>query len=128
MIERMVFVVDIKIFDYSDGSSLVFTTDSPVSHYGIPVVRHEGCNCNQDYGPGDAVPECLESPKFRTFFGAVSPNMGSFITRLIWDKISNDEALRTAAAKWLAQNPSGPQIIQHPTGGKKDGGPWWEIK
>lgn len=40
---------------------LILTTDSPASSHGIPVLRHLGCGCG-DYGPGDAVPDCLRLP------------------------------------------------------------------
>lgn len=119
--------MEIKIMDWNDGS-LLFTTDSPASHYGIPVVRHEGCSlCTHDFGPGDEVPECLENVESQKAFGT-TPNMAAFVAERIWEKIRHGDGseLREVAEKWFAQMPSGPQIVRNENGGP-EGGPFWEI-
>lgn len=54
---------------YLDGTSLVLTTDSPASHYGLPVLRHEGCDKCADMGPADVIPLCAEPQNVRDLFG-----------------------------------------------------------
>lgn len=82
-----------------------FTTNSPQSHYGIPVVRVEMADGNEpqhDLGPGDAVPECLEPEECRETFGATA-NMAEWVYGcLLVDGTS--EAVE-AFYRWSAQLP-----------------------
>jgi len=91
--------MEIKIFD-----NLILTTDSPVSSYGIPALRHLGCNC-ADYGPGDPVPRCLDEEEG-------DANMAAMLCRVIdWMGIPDDTAeLRAAIRQWLGQLPGGPEL------------------
>lgn len=52
-----------------DGTSMVLTTDAPGSHYGLPVMRHEGCDQCGDLGPADTMPLCAYPQELIDLFG-----------------------------------------------------------
>ena len=49
--------MEITLFTDREGIEYKLTTESPQSHYGIPVVRAEDESPN-DYGPGDMLGFC----------------------------------------------------------------------
>ena len=80
--------------------SAAFTTESPVSHYGIPVLRIKHPAGNGDFGPGDLLPASEDEP----------PGTGAaLVVKIHQAKPLDGEAL-TAAKSFLSQWPAGPQI------------------
>lgn len=117
--------MDTIFLEYANGSSLKLTTYSSSSHYGIPVVRHEGCLCVNDYGPGDTVPDCLHNDESIDTFGYIE-NMAFYIKdNSIFIDLKNKH-IRDGLNRWFSQLPSGPKIVEHQTGGE-NGGKFWEI-
>jgi hypothetical protein len=110
---------DIVLMEFADGTSLIATTNSPASHYGIPAIQHEGCSdCSVDFGPADAVPDCLEPEQVREFFG-VTPSMAAYVVSASGklakfgdDLLLTDESKRQLGSirSWLAQWPEGPNL------------------
>lgn len=96
---------DILIYTDKDGGTAVLTIVSPVSHYGIPVLRIEADDINGDFGPSDII---SLTPKPYTAADVVA----GWATQ---DGRTDDEL--TSARKFLAQWPDGPQLW----GGKREG-------
>lgn len=100
--------MEIKITD-----NLILTTDSPVSSYGIPALRHVDCDCG-DMAPGDAVPACLQGRFLDAYTDepVVQDNMAGFLcTTIGLDGLIDDDVESLVAIKrWLAQLPGGPKL------------------
>jgi hypothetical protein len=81
--------------DKKDGMATL-TTDSPLSHYGVPVLRIEADDINGDFGPADI----LDSKKGLTAADVVAG----------W-AIDKDRTLeeRNIAQKYLSQWPDNPK-------------------
>jgi len=83
------------IYTGPTGVKAALTTDSPSSHYGIPVLRIEGEGWENlpDYGPADILPSGLSGAAL------VVQVAGDF-----------DAKTREAAQNFCAQWPEGPQM------------------
>lgn len=93
---------DILISTDKDGGTAILTTASPMSHYGIPVLRIEADDVDGDFGPADIIDGGMT---------AASVILG-------WANIPGrtDEELR-AARLYLGQWPEGPQLWGGPRPG-----------
>ena len=119
---------NITIQTFQDGTGpLVLTTQSPASHYGIPVLRHEGCSC-PDMGPADQIPRCVYPQNVVDLFGEltaaemVTRAAGKLPHRMLtdtWDPqqkrwVHQDSdpaaAEREGMRQFCTQWPEGPQI------------------
>lgn len=98
--------MDCTIRTFGDGTALVLTTDSPASHYGIPILRHTGCSC-ADCGPADAVCLHAEPQALRDLFG---PHTAAETVHR-WALLAKPGAQAHGAARlFLSQWPAGPQL------------------
>ena len=89
---------DIMVCKDKSGGTAVLTTASPASHYGIPVLRIEAYDISGDFGPADIIGE---PPKMFTAAEIIAG----------WASQNGRTAEElTAARKYLAQWPEGPQI------------------
>lgn len=92
----------------ADGTNLILTTNSPASHYGIPALRHTGCQkCNTDFGPGDMAPDCIYHPKNKSYFGKMT--IAQFLTSLLKREHLDFEEEEQMDI-FLGQDPLGPQL------------------
>lgn len=76
------------------------TTDSPASHYGIPVLRvHDDGTFVGDYGPADILPEQIAAA------GGIAATAGYWVAAQANAGTIDREAARAFCAQW----PDGPQ-------------------
>jgi hypothetical protein len=100
--------VEFSVQSFGDDTRLVFTTTSPASHYGIPVLRHEGCGVCLDMGPADHLPPCVPEP-----WG------GQVVAHAVcqWQPLAALEPMEQEAVRlFLAQWPQGPQMAAGESG------------
>ncbi len=84
------------------SAAVTLTTDSPQSHYGIPVVRFELLPDSPDCGPADLWPDSLGMLDGLTCADEV----------FAWGrKAERTEEEISAAKLFLSQWPDGPQLI-----------------
>lgn len=88
-------MTDILISSDPDGGTAALTTYSPLSHYGIPILRIEGDDINGDFGPADIVHSTLTAADVVAGW-AIKPER-------------TDGEIETARL-FLSQWPDGPQI------------------
>lgn len=93
---------DILISTDNKGGRAYLTTSSPVSHYGIPILRIEAEDIDGDFGPSDIIDGTMTAADIIVGW-AKRPGR------------TNDELI--AARKFLGQWPEGPQLH----GGKREG-------
>ena len=93
---------DILISTDNKGGRAYLTTSSPVSHYGIPILRIEAEDIDGDFGPSDIIDGTMTAADIIVGW-AKRPGR------------TNDELI--AARKFLGQWPEGPQLH----GGKRPG-------
>ncbi|HBG38938.1 MULTISPECIES: hypothetical protein [Clostridium] len=89
---------DIMIMQDANGGTAVLTTDSPLSHYGIPVLRIEADDINGDFAPADLI----GSPPIIITAASVIAGWA--------DNPERTPEEIAAARKYLSQWPEGPQI------------------
>jgi len=92
---------DILISKDDKGGTAILTTDSPMSHYGIPVLRIEAEDVDGDFGPADLIGD-LDHPE--RIITAASIVAGWAKT----GKRTKEEI--EAAGLFLSQWPDGPQL------------------
>lgn len=88
--------------------ALYLTTDSPLSHYGQPVLRATGCLC-PDMGPADHLCAHIDDPAVVRLFG---PRTAAEEVCQRGDALP--EAEYVVAQAFLAQWPDGPQLPPFP--------------
>ena len=84
-----------------DGGTAVLTTDSPASHYGVPVLRIGAADVEGDFGPADLIGD-IDRPETLATAACIVAGWAMNAER------SEDE--RGAARAFLGQWPEGPQI------------------
>ena len=94
----------IRIYDGPSDMTVSLTTESPMSHHGVPVLRIEGEGF-EDMGPADQLPSGMLAADFvcRWAEGG-DPDAGTFAE-------CTAEGRRMARA-FCAQWPAGPQIAR----------------
>lgn len=93
--------MDIIICTDPQGGIARLTTDSPASHYGIPVLRVEAEDVSGDFGPADLIGDIEKPDKLITAAQVVAG----------WaSKPERTKAEIETAASFLRQWPEGPQI------------------
>lgn len=100
--------MEIIIRRFDDGSAIRLTTDSPASHYGIPALRYDGCDC-PDRGPAETLCEHAYHAGVVALFGAQTA--AAEVLRVASDLHRNEYA---AAQAFLGQWPDGPQVPPYP--------------
>lgn len=94
--------MEYRIAKDNETPTITLTTDSPQSHYGIPVLRYEMHDC-KDFGPMDIIPNFHNLELFDTPITA-----GSII--FTWaDNRKRTRKERNAARLYLSQS-SNPQF------------------
>lgn len=92
---------DILIAKDEDGGTAVLTTWSPMSHYGIPVLRVTADDVDGDFGPADIIGDPRQPESLITAASIVAG----------WaSQPGRTDAERAAARSFLQQWPAGPQI------------------
>jgi hypothetical protein len=92
--------MNILIMKDKDGGTAYLTTESPASHYGIPVLQITAEDVDGDFGPGELIGD-LEA----------GPLMYAADIVASWAKQpGRTEAELKAARMFLRQWPEGPQI------------------
>jgi len=89
---------DIIITKDEKGGFAILTTDSPMSHYGVPVLRIEAEDVDGDFGPADLIGEV--------------PNLVSAASIVAgWARSGERTREEIEAARlFLSQWPDGPQL------------------
>jgi hypothetical protein len=93
---------DILILKDKTGGTAVLTVYSPQSHYGIPVLRIESDEVNEDFGPADLIDTLSVG-------GDIFPAANIVFA---WTQLPGRTAGELKAARlFLSQWPEGPQIV-----------------
>lgn len=90
------------------GKNVTLTTDSPQSHYGIPVLRYENFAC-PDFGPADMLPDF--HPEFDGQLGIDGVSAAEIVILFALreaDKLSGNKI--KFIDSFLRQWPVGPQV------------------
>ena len=90
--------MNILICKDGKGGTAILTTDSPGSHYGIPVLRIEAEDVDGDFGPADVV---VKKPPFIT--------AADVVCGWAYDRDRTHDEVE-AARRFCAQWPDGPQV------------------
>lgn len=96
---------DILIITDKDGGTAYLTTNSPMSHYGTPVLRIEANDAEGDFGPADIIGEVVGGGGIMTAADVV---YGWAI------RPERTEAEFKIARSYLSQWPDGPQLPPGP--------------
>ena len=92
---------DILITKDKKGGTAILTTGSPLSHYGVPVLRIEAEDVDGDFGPADLIGDLDQPERIITAASIVAG----------WAKTGERTREETEAARlFLCQWPEGPQL------------------
>jgi len=92
---------DILITKDEKGGTAILTTESSLSHYGIPVLRIEAEDVDGDFGPADLIGDLDHPERIMTAASIIAG----------WAKTGKrtKEEIETAGL-FLSQWPEGPQL------------------
>lgn len=90
--------MDLIVSEDMNGGTAILTTDSPASHYGMPVLQITAEDIDGDFGPGDLIN-----------LGEMLMSAGEIVYTWAMELGRTHEEMQ-AARKFLSQWPEGPQI------------------
>jgi hypothetical protein len=91
--------MDYLILTDTEGGTATLKTNSPASHYGIPILRIDASDVVGDFGPADLI---ATEPK---------PLSAAVIVAAWGGSPERTPEEREAARKYLCQWPNGPQLL-----------------